>query len=71
VDVEEAGVQKYSPLKSGEQESLECVHFSIRAGDRDTRGDGTGRGGVFGTGRGERLATSCVSYCSYAVLHRK
>jgi len=40
-----------------------------RAGDRDTGGDGTGRGGVFGTARGGRggLATNCVSCCSCVV----
>jgi len=34
---------------------------------RDTEGDGTDGGGVFGTGRGGGLATSCVSCCSCVV----
>ena len=44
-----------------------CVHLAIRVEGGDTRGDGTGREGVFDIGRGKELATSCVSYCSYAV----
>ena len=36
-------------------------------GGRNTRGDGTGRGGVFGMGGGGGLATSCVSCCSCMV----
>ena len=44
-----------------------CVHLAVGAGGGDTRGDGTSRGGVFATGRGGGLATSCVSCCSCVV----
>ena len=43
------------------------VHLAVGMGGGDTRGDGTGGGGVFATGGGKGLATSCVSCCSYAV----
>jgi len=43
------------------------VHLAIRAEGRDTRGDGTGGGGVFATGGGGGLATSCVSCYSCTV----
>jgi len=43
------------------------ICLAIIAGGGDTGGDGTGGGGVFDTGRGRELATSCVSYCSCAV----
>ena len=46
---------------------MERVHFAVRAGGRDTGGDGTGEGGVFGMGRGGGLATSCISCCSCIV----
>jgi len=35
--------------------------------ERDTGGDSTDGGGMFGMGRGERLATSYVSCCSCMV----
>ena len=56
-----------SPLKSGGQESLGRVRRAGGAGDGDTRGDGTGGGGVFSTAGGGGLATNCVSYCSCVV----
>ena len=37
------------------------------AGGKDTRGDSTGRGGMFGMDRGGGLATSYVSCCSCIV----
>ena len=37
------------------------------AGGRDTGGNSTGGGGVFGMAGGERLATNCVSCCSCMV----
>jgi len=40
---------------------------TVGAGGKDTRGDSTGRGGVFGIGRGGGLATSYVSCCSCVV----
>jgi len=42
-----------------------CRKFSsgVTVGDGDTRGNGIGGGGVFGTGIGRGLATSCVSCC--------
>ena len=43
------------------------IRLAIGAEDRDTRGDDTGGGGVFGTGRGGGLATSYISCCSCAV----
>ena len=46
---------------------MERVHLAIGVGGEDTRGDGTGGGGVFATGGGGGLATSCVSCCSCAV----
>ena len=36
-------------------------------GGRDTGGDGTGGGGVFGMAREGGLATNCVSCCSCVV----
>ena len=45
-----------------------CVHLAVGAGGGDTRGDGTSRGGVFATGRGGGLATSCVVKVVSAVL---
>ena len=57
----------HSLLKSGEEESLGHVRRAVRAGDGDVRGDGTGRGGVFGTAGRVGLATNCVSCCSCAV----
>ena len=48
-----------------------CVCLTVGAGGGDTGGDGIGRGGMFATGRGGGLATSCVSYCSYAVTPYK
>ena len=43
------------------------VHLTVGAEGRDTRGDNTGGGGVFGMGRGGGLATSCVNCCSCVV----
>jgi len=43
------------------------VRLTVGAGGGDTRGDGTGGGGVFGIGRERGLATSCISCCSYIV----
>ena len=39
----------------------------VEWGDGDTRGNGTGGRGVFGTARGGGLATNCVSCYSYVV----
>jgi len=46
---------------------LEHVRLTIGVGGGDTGGDSTDRGGVFGTGRGGGLATSCVSCYSCTV----
>ena len=54
-------------MTSGGQESLGHVCQAGGAGGRDTGGDGTGRGGVFGMAGGEGLATNCVSCCSCMV----
>ena len=43
------------------------VCLTVGVGGGDTGGDGTGGGGVFAMGGGERLATSCVSCCSCTV----
>jgi len=56
---------EFGSLTSGGQESLGRVRRTVGAGDGDTKGDGTGRGGVFGTARREGLATNCISCCSY------
>jgi len=53
--------------EGAEQESLGRVRLAVRAGGRDTGGDGTGGGGVFAVGRGGGLATNCVSCCSCMV----
>jgi len=45
--------------------------LAIGAGGRDTGGDGTGGGDMFGMGGGRGLATSCVSCCSYVVRAAK
>jgi len=46
---------------------LEHVFYAVGVGYGDTRRDGTGGRGVFGMDRRGGLATSCVSYCNYAV----
>jgi len=46
---------------------LGCVCLTVGAGGRDTGGDSTGGGGVFGMGGEGGLATSCVSCCSCMV----
>ena len=63
----------HSPLKSDGQESLGRVCRIDGAKDGDARGDGTGKGGVFGAARRERggLATNCVSCCNCAVRAAK
>ena len=50
---------------------LNEVCDTVGAGDRDTRGDGTGGGGVFGIGEERGLATSYVSCCSCMVRAAK
>ena len=43
------------------------IHLAAGTRGRDTREDGTDRGGVFDMGRGGGLVTSCVSCCSCIV----
>ena len=43
------------------------IYHASGARGGNTRGDGTGGGGMFGIAEGGGLATNCVSCCSYAV----